>query len=69
MFVVVTLVSFCVHLYSVDYMGADPGFIRFMSLISLFTFFMLFLVSADNFVQLLVGWEGVGICSFLLVSF
>jgi len=55
MFVVVTLVSFCVHLYSVDYMGADPGFIRFMSLISLFTFFMLFLVSADNFVQLLVG--------------
>ena len=69
MFVVVCFVSCCVHLYSVDYMGEDPYFVRFMSYISLFTFFMLFLVSSDNFVQMLVGWEGVGICSFLLVSF
>lgn len=69
MFLVVTIVSFCVHVYSIDYMGSDPYFVRFMSYISLFTFFMLFLVSADNFVQMFVGWEGVGICSFLLVSF
>jgi len=69
MFVVVTLVSTCVHFYSTNYMLGDPGFVRFMSYISLFTFFMLFLVASDNFVQMLVGWEGVGICSYLLVSF
>ena len=55
MFVVVNTVSFVVHIYTVSYMGEDPHFIRFMSYLSLFTFFMLMLVSADNFVQLFFG--------------
>lgn len=54
----VTLVSLCVHIYSYDYMNADPHLPRFMSYLSLFTGFMLFLVSADNMLQMLVGWEG-----------
>lgn len=69
MILVVSYVSFCVHLFSAEYMFRDAGLVRFMSLISLFTFFMLFLVSSDNFIQMFVGWEGVGICSFLLISF
>jgi len=69
MFLVVTFISLLVHFYSVDYMGQDPHFPRFMSYLSLFTFFMLILVSADNFVQLFMGWEGVGLCSYLLISF
>jgi NADH:ubiquinone oxidoreductase subunit 5 (subunit L)/multisubunit Na+/H+ antiporter MnhA subunit len=54
----VTLVSLCVHIYSYDYMNSDPHLPRFMSYLSLFTGFMLFLVSADNMLQMLVGWEG-----------
>lgn len=54
----VTLVSLCVHIYSYDYMNTDPHLPRFMSYLSLFTGFMLFLVSADNMLQMLVGWEG-----------
>jgi NADH-ubiquinone oxidoreductase chain 5 len=69
MCVVVTFISFVVHLYSIEYMSHDPHLPRFMSYLSLFTFFMLILVSADNFVQLFVGWEGVGLCSYLLINF
>lgn len=66
---VVTFVSSLVHLYSTEYMSHDPHLSRFMSYLSLFTFFMLILVTADNFVQMFVGWEGVGLCSFLLINF
>jgi NADH-ubiquinone oxidoreductase chain 5 len=66
---VVTFVSSLVHLYSIEYMSHDPHLPRFMSYLSLFTFFMLILVTADNFVQMFVGWEGVGLCSYLLINF
>lgn len=69
MFIVVTNVSALVHIYSVGYMGHDEFKPRFMSYLSLFTFCMLMLVSADNFVQLFFGWEGVGLCSYLLIGF
>ncbi len=69
MLVVVTSISMCVHLYSTEYMSQDPHIQRFMSYLSLFTFFMLLLVTADNFFQLFLGWEGVGLCSYLLVNF
>ncbi|HUN48615.1 MAG TPA: NADH-quinone oxidoreductase subunit L, partial [Stellaceae bacterium] len=69
MVLVVTVVSAMVHVYSVGYMAHDPSIPRFMSYLSLFTFFMLMLVTADNFVQLFFGWEGVGLCSYLLVGF
>ena len=66
---VVTFVSSIVHLYSTEYMAYDPHLSRFMSYLSLFTFFMLILVTADNFIQMFVGWEGVGLCSYLLINF
>ncbi len=66
---VVTFVSSIVHLYSTEYMAYDPHLPRFMSYLSLFTFFMLILVTADNFIQMFVGWEGVGLCSYLLINF
>lgn len=69
MFMVVTTVSAVVHLYSIGYMHEDENLPRFMSYLSLFTFFMLVLVCADNFIQLFVGWEGVGLCSYLLIGF
>jgi NADH-ubiquinone oxidoreductase chain 5 len=69
MLIVVTFVSSVVHVYSTEYMGHDPHLPRFMSYLSLFTFFMLILVTADNFIQMFVGWEGVGLCSYLLISF
>lgn len=69
MLVVVTFVSTLVHLYSGEYMNGDPHRPRFMSYLSLFTFFMLILVTADNFLQMFVGWEGVGLCSYLLINF
>lgn len=62
MLIVVTSVSFLVHLYSIEYMSEDPHVARFFSYLSLFTFFMLILVTAENLVQLFVGWEGVGLC-------
>jgi NADH-quinone oxidoreductase subunit L len=69
MLVVVTWVSCLVHVYSVGYMSHDPHKPRFMAYLSLFTFFMLMLVTADNFIQLFLGWEGVGLCSYLLIGF
>lgn len=69
MLIVITFVSTAVHLYSVEYMEQDPHLPRFMSYLSLFTFFMLLLVSANNFLQMFVGWEGVGLCSYLLINF
>ena len=69
MVAVVTIVSAMVHIYSVGYMAHDNSIPRFMAYLSLFTFFMLMLVTADNFVQLFFGWEGVGLCSYLLVGF
>jgi NADH-ubiquinone oxidoreductase chain 5 len=69
MCVVVTFISSFVHLYSTEYMSHDPHLSRFMSYLSLFTFFMLILVTGDNFIQMFVGWEGVGLCSYLLINF
>src|SRR5712691_5586920 len=69
MLVVVTTVSAFVHLYSIGYMAEDPGRPRFFSFLSLFTFAMLMLVTADNLVQLFFGWEGVGLASYLLIGF
>ena len=66
---VVTFISFLVHLYSIEYMNSDPHLIRFMSYLSLFTFLMIILVTANNFVQMFIGWEGVGLASFLLINF
>ena len=69
MLVVVTFVSSLVHIYSIGYMSNDPHKPRFMSYLSLFTFSMLMLVVSDNFLQLFFGWEGVGLCSYLLIGF
>jgi NADH:ubiquinone oxidoreductase subunit 5 (subunit L)/multisubunit Na+/H+ antiporter MnhA subunit len=69
MLVTVTGVSFAVHLYAVVYMRSDPHLNLFMSYLSLFTFFMLVLVTADNLVLMLVGWEGIGVCSYLLIGY
>src|SRR5690606_19803142 len=66
---VVTTVSAMVHVYSVGYMSHDHSIPRFMAYLSIFTFFMLMLVTADNFVQMFFGWEGVGVASYLLIGF
>jgi NADH-quinone oxidoreductase subunit L len=69
MMLVVTFVSLMVHIYTIGYMADDPGYQRFFSYISLFTFSMLMLVMANNFVQLFFGWEAVGLVSYLLIGF
>ncbi len=69
MVAMVTVVSAMIHIYSVGYMAEDPSIPRFMAYLSLFTFFMLALVTAENFVQLFFGWEGVGLLSYLLIGF
>lgn len=69
MITAVSFVSFLVHVYSNGYMENDPFIVRFFSLLSLFTFFMLILLSANNLIQLFVGWEGIGICSYFLIGF
>jgi NADH-ubiquinone oxidoreductase chain 5 len=66
---IVSFISTLVHIYSIEYMSNDPHLSRFVSYLSLFTFFMLILVTADNFIQMFVGWEGVGLCSYLLINF
>ena len=69
MMLIVTFVSLLVHVYSIGYMADDDGYQRFFSYISLFTFMMLMLVGANNFLQLFFGWEGVGLVSYLLIGF
>jgi len=69
MLVTVTLISSIIHFYSIGYMSHDPHKPRFMAYLSLFTFAMLVLVTSDNFLQLFFGWEGVGLCSYLLIGF
>ena len=69
MMLVVTFVSLMVHIYTIGYMSEDPGYQRFFSYISLFTFSMLMLVMSNNFLQLFFGWEAVGLVSYLLIGF
>ncbi len=69
MMLVVSFVSLMVHIYTIGYMADDPGYQRFFSYISMFTFFMLMLVASNNFLQLFFGWEGVGLMSYLLIGF
>src|SRR6201996_4298313 len=69
MMCVVTFVSLMVHIYTIGYMEEDPGYQRFFSYIALFTFSMLMLVMANNFLQLFFGWEAVGLVSYLLIGF
>ncbi len=69
MLLVVTGVGLLIHIYSIGYMAQDGGYYRFFSLLNLFMFFMLLLVLASNFLVLFVGWEGVGLCSYLLIGF
>ena len=69
MLLVVTGIGFLIHLYSLGYMGHDDDMVRFFIYLNLFIFFMLLLVMADNLLLLFVGWEGVGLCSYLLIGF
>ncbi|MFQ5792005.1 MAG: NADH-quinone oxidoreductase subunit L, partial [Acidobacteriota bacterium] len=69
MVLVVTGVGFLIHIYSIGYMGRDPGYWRYFCYLNLFTFFMLNLVLAANFLLMFIGWEGVGLCSYLLIGF
>lgn len=69
MMIVVSSVSLCVHIYSVGYMHKDPSIPRFMAYLSLFTFMMMMLITAENLIQLFLGWEGVGLTSYLLIGF
>ena len=69
MLIVITSVSTLVHLYGISYMSHDPHVPRFMSYLSIFTFFMVMLVTSDNFLQIFFGWEGVGLASYLLINF
>ncbi|AHC73556.1 NADH-quinone oxidoreductase chain L [Candidatus Endolissoclinum faulkneri L5] len=69
MVIVISVISFCVHMYSVEYMKDDPSIARFMSYLSLFTFAMLILVTSDSLIQLFFGWESVGVISYLLIGF
>lgn len=69
MLILINLVSCLVHLYSTSYINGDPHLPRFMSYLSLFTFFMIILVTSGNLIQLFIGWEGVGLCSYLLINF
>ena len=69
MFFLVTSVSLCVHFYSIEYMSHDPERNIFLGYLSLFTFFMLVLVSSGNLIQFFIGWEGIGLCSYLLINY
>lgn len=69
MIFIISFISFLVHLYSIDYMKFDKNLITFLLFLNLFTFFMIFLVIAGNLFQILIGWEGVGLTSYLLINF
>ena len=69
MMLVVTGVGSLIHIYAIGYMHGDQDFSRFFAYLNLFLFFMLILVSGNNYLMLFVGWEGVGLCSFLLIGF
>src|SRR5215510_10000635 len=69
MMFVVTFVGLCIHVFAVGYMHGDKGFYRFFAYLNLFMFMMLVLVMASNFVVMFVGWEGVGLCSYLLIGY
>ena len=69
MLIIISFISLLVHVYSIDYMQMDPHFPRFLAFLSIFTFFMLVLVTSGNFLQLFLGWEGVGLASYLLINF
>lgn len=69
MLLIVTGVGFLIHVYSIGYMKEDEGYSRFFSYLNLFVFFMLLLVLGSNYVVLFAGWEGVGLCSYLLIGF
>src|SRR6187401_3347898 len=69
MILIVTGVGFLIHVYSIGYMHDDPGFYRYFAYLNLFTFSMLTLVLANNYLLMFVGWEGVGLCSYLLIGF
>ena len=69
MLLIITGVGFLIHVYSIGYMSHDEGFVRFFSYMNLFVFFMLLLVMGNNFVLMFAGWEGVGLCSYLLIGF
>src|SRR5436305_1139521 len=69
MILVVTGIGFLIHVYAVGYMAHEGGFYRFFGYLNLFVFFMLMLVLANNYLLLFVGWEGVGLCSYLLIGF
>tara|TARA_Y100001970_G_C14247253_1_gene869168 strand:- start:2228 stop:4138 length:1911 start_codon:yes stop_codon:yes gene_type:complete len=66
---IITGIGFLIHIYSVGYMKGDPGFFRFFAYLNLFIFFMLILVLGDSFLLMFVGWEGVGLCSYLLIGY
>jgi NADH-quinone oxidoreductase subunit L len=69
MLLIITGVGFLIHLYSIGYMHDDKGFGKFFSYLNLFVFFMLLLVMGSNYVVMFIGWEGVGLCSYLLIGF
>jgi len=69
MLFLVIAISLCVHLFALDYLRHDPHLMRFFILLNIFTIFMQILVTAGNFVQLFLGWEGVGLMSYLLINF
>ena len=69
MLLIVTGIGFLIHIYSLGYMGHDEGMVRFFVYLNLFIFFMLLLVMGDNLLVLFIGWEGVGLCSYLLIGF
>lgn len=69
MLCIITIISFCAQIYSVEYMSSDPHKVRYHFELLLFTLFMIILVTSDSIVQLFIGWEGVGVCSYLLINF